>query len=102
MTVTTGDVESYFSKESKKDLSKIFDQYLRTTKIPQLEYKISGDNISYRWTNTVSGFAMPVRLSEGSWLYPSTEWRSVAMTGDLKSRAFEADKNFYITVKKVQ
>ena len=37
-TVDSKDVEVYFSKVSGKDISKIFDQYLRTTKIPVLEY----------------------------------------------------------------
>lgn len=102
MTVTTSDVEKYFSKQAGKDLSKIFDQYLRTTKIPQLEYKIAGDNISFRWSNTVKDFAMPVKLKEGEWLHPTTEWRSIAMTRDLMSKELAVDKNFYITAKKVQ
>lgn len=103
MTVTSQDVETYMSKQSGKDLSKIFDQYLRTTKIPQLEYKIKGDNISYRWTNCVSGFAMPVKL-EGTevWLKATTQWKSSAMTTDLMRQSISADKNFYITVKKVE
>jgi aminopeptidase N len=32
--VTTKQIESYMSEQSGKDLSKIFDQYLRTTKDP--------------------------------------------------------------------
>lgn len=102
MTVTTSDVERYFSKQSGKDLSKIFDQYLRTIKIPQLEYKITGDNLSYRWTNCVSGFAMPVKLEGVNvWLKPTTQWKSIAMTGDLMNKPIDADKNFYVTTKKV-
>src|SRR5438270_7083487 len=38
-TVTSKEVEEYISRESRKDLSKIFDQYLRTTLIPTLELK---------------------------------------------------------------
>ena len=100
-TITTKDVEGYFIKHSGKDLSKIFDQYLRTIKIPVLEYKIKGDNLSYRWTNVVDGFNMPVRLENGEWLSPATEWKSVSMTTALISKGFVLDKNFYITVKKV-
>jgi len=100
-TITTKDVEGYFIKHSGKDLSKIFDQYLRTIKIPVLEYKIKGDNLSYHWTNVVDGFSMPVRLQNGEWLSPATEWKSVSMTADLISKGFAIDKNFYITVKKV-
>src|SRR5688572_8848077 len=61
-TVTSKQVEAYIIKHSGKDLAKIFDQYLRTTGIPVLEYKIKGDNMSYRWTRCITGFNMPVRL----------------------------------------
>jgi aminopeptidase N len=102
-TVNSKDVEVYFSKQSGKDLSKIFDQYLRTIKIPALEYKIKGDNLSYRWANCVSGFAMPVRLeASNEWLKPTNEWKSTAMTSDLIKKGIAADNNFYITVKKVE
>jgi aminopeptidase N len=101
--VDSKDVEAYFSKQSGKDLSEIFDQYLRTIKIPVLEYKIKGDNLSYRWANCINGFAMPVRL-EGSneWLKPTNEWKSTALTSDLIKNGIAADNNFYINVKKVE
>ena len=38
------------------DLSKVFAQYLTTTKIPVFEYTIRGSTLSYRWTNVVPGF----------------------------------------------
>ena len=102
-TVDSKDVEAYFSKQSGKDLSKIFDQYLRTTKIPQLEYKMKGDNLSYRWANTLPGFAMPVKLeSSGDWLLPATEWKSVTMTTGMIKTGLVIDKNFYVTVKKTE
>ena len=101
-TVDTKDVEAYITKQSGKDLSKIFDQYLRGTKIPVLEYKISGDNLSYRWANCIDGFNMPVRLAKsGDWLKPTADWQNIAMTTELQND-FQVDKNFYITVKKVQ
>ncbi len=101
-TVNSKDVETYFSKQSGKDLSKIFDQYLRTVKIPVLEYKVEGDKLLYRWANCVDGFTMPVKLTNGEWLNPTTGWTSVTMTGTLLESGIQADKNFYITVKKVQ
>ncbi|MEO7922278.1 MAG: M1 family metallopeptidase [Chitinophagaceae bacterium] len=101
-TVDSKDVELYFSKHSSKDLSKIFDQYLRTIKIPQLEYKIQGDKLSYRWTNCVNGFAMPLKL-EGTdeWLYPTVAWKKISMTSAMMNKPIAADKNFYVTVKKI-
>ncbi|MEO7983908.1 MAG: M1 family metallopeptidase, partial [Bacteroidota bacterium] len=102
-TVDSKDVEAYFSRVSGKDLSKIFDQYLRTIKIPQLEYKINGDNLSYRWGNCIPGFEMPLKLEgSGDWLRPTAEWKTTAMTADLVKKGVLADKNFYVTVKKIE
>ncbi|MEO6613290.1 MAG: M1 family metallopeptidase [Chitinophagaceae bacterium] len=100
-TVDSKDVEAYFSKHSGKDLSKIFDQYLRTTRIPVLEYKIKNDNLSYRWTNVIPGFTMPVKLEDGEYLAPTIQWKSTSMTADMKNKTLAADKNYYVTVKKV-
>src|SRR5689334_10517529 len=52
-TVSTDEVEKYISEISGKDLGKIFDQYLRTTKVPVFEYKIDNHHLSYRWSNCV-------------------------------------------------
>jgi aminopeptidase N len=100
-TVDSKDIENYITKKSGKDLSKVFDQYLRTTKIPVLEYKIDGEKLLYRWNNCMDGFNMPVKLANsGEWLKPTTQWKQTTVTAGLKDN-FEIDKNFYITVKKV-
>ena len=100
--VTTKQIESYMSEESGKDLSKIFDQYLRTTMIPVLEYKFTGDNMYYRWSNCVQGFNMPVKLDGiDDWLKATTEWKIVASTAGILKDGLKIDRNFYITVKKV-
>jgi aminopeptidase N len=100
--VTTKQIENYMSEQSGKDLSKIFDQYLRTTMIPVLEYKFTGDNMSYRWTNCVHGFNMPIKLDGiDDWLKATTEWKTVAATADILKEGLKIDRNFYITVKKV-
>jgi aminopeptidase N len=93
--VNSKDIENYITKESGKDLSKIFDQYLRTTMIPQLEYQDKKKYTLIRWTNIVPGFKMPVRLANGNWIYPTDSW-----TKTNPQKNFEVDKNFYITVKK--
>jgi aminopeptidase N len=101
-TVDTKDVENYISKRSGKDLSKIFDQYLRTTKIPVLEYKDDGNSVVYRWNNVVDGFNMPVFLTSGKKfkLEPTTEWQQITLP--LNYTMMDVDKNFYVTTKKVQ
>ena len=97
-TVTGKQVEEYIIANSGKDLRKVFDQYLRTTKIPRLEYRQSGNVIYYRWSNVIAGFTMPVKLDNGTWLSPTTEWKPFT-PGSKKS--FSVDKNFYINVKKL-
>src|SRR5262249_45069635 len=62
-TVTTQQIESYISERVGMDLEKVFDQYLRTTKIPLLQYTIDGNKLSFRYDRVVSGFAMPLRVS---------------------------------------
>ena len=100
-TVTSKQVEEYFSNKSGKDLSKIFDQYLRTTQIPVLEHKIEAGSVSFRWTNCVDGFDMPVKLEKTDhWLSPTTTWKQMKITDDVKD-GLQVDKNFYITVKKL-
>jgi aminopeptidase N len=101
--VTSKQVEDYMTQKSGKDLSKIFDQYLRTIKVPVLEYKFTGDNMYYRWTNCVAGFNMPVKLDKvDDWLKATTEWQTVAVTEGILKDGLKIDRNFYITVKKVE
>ena len=61
-----------------------------------------GDRISYRWSNCIPGFNMPVRLERsGEWLNPETHWKATTGTAELLEN-FAIDKNFYIAVKKAQ
>lgn len=98
-TVTTNQIEQYFIKKAKIDLSKIFDQYLRTTQIPTLLYTENKDSINYKWANVVKGFAMPLKLTNGKWIYPTEKSKSLHKTTDISD--FTVDPNFYIKVSKV-
>jgi aminopeptidase N len=101
-TVTGKQVEDYISRNSGLALGKIFDQYLRTTKIPTLEYKLRGRTLSYRWTNVVRGFAMPVRAFVSpdrlAWIRPTESWKTMRVS--LSNGAeFRVDPNFYVLSK---
>jgi uncharacterized Fe-S cluster protein YjdI len=77
---------TYISKQAGKDFSKIFEQYLRTTQIPELIIKGNKNSISYHWENCIKGFDMPVRLNNGQWICPSEKTKSVKLTsGDFDS-----------------
>jgi aminopeptidase N len=104
-TVTTHQIETYISNYAHLDLSKVFDQYLRTTQIPVLEYKMNGQGrVSYRWTNCVKGFNMPLKVSLNGqpeqWITPQEIWRTEG-EGANGEGSFSVNRNFYITVKKL-
>jgi aminopeptidase N len=85
-TVTSPEIEAYMMQYTKKDLSKIFFQYLRTTKIPVLEYKFNNSSmLSYHWSNCVEGFNMPVKVAVAGqaeqWIEPTTDWKTLNFGG---------------------
>ncbi|MFL5753842.1 MAG: M1 family metallopeptidase, partial [Bacteroidia bacterium] len=65
-TVSTQEIENYIGNAVGKDLSKIFDQYLRTVQVPKLKYKVQKGVLTYQWSNCVKGFDMPLRVFTGS------------------------------------
>ena len=57
---TSQDVEQYWIKQSGLELQPIFDQYLRTTQIPKLEFREANGKTECRWTNCLPTFYMAV------------------------------------------
>jgi aminopeptidase N len=103
-TVTTKQIENYISRGAGIDLSKVFDEYLRTTMVPTLEYKLEGQKLSYRWSNVVPGFAMPLKVTTStdtySWIRPTATWKTMAVTLT-RPEDFRLDENFYVNAKDV-
>ena len=99
-TVTSEQIEQYLSDKTEKDLSAFFDQYLRTTMIPKLEYKLENGSITYRYVDIVEGFDMPIRVWEGDmekWLFPSAQWKTESINGT----QLKIDRNFYIETEQL-
>lgn len=100
-TVTTKQIEIYMSAYLKMDLQKIFDQYLRTIKVPELEYRVVKDKLVYRWANCVKGFNMPVKVIASQkelMLKPTDRWQTVSFDDTF----INADINYYVTTKKIE
>lgn len=96
-TVTTQQIESYISKQAGIDLSKIFDQYLRTTQIPLLQYKTEGKTISFKFDRVVNGFAMPLRVDVNGKevkIAPNQTMQTLTLIEEIKT--FAVNRNFYI------
>jgi aminopeptidase N len=103
-TVTTQEIEAFISKKLKLDLAMIFHQYLRTTMVPTLEYRISGREISYHWTNVVAGLNLPIKVLVGNKVQritPSNDWKKLKAPKSFDGKAFSVDKNYYVLVKEV-
>ncbi|MDO5615982.1 MAG: M1 family metallopeptidase [Cruoricaptor ignavus] len=92
-TVTSKQVEEYISKESGIDFSTVFDQYLRTTKIPVLEYFIKDNQLNFRYQNTVENFTLPIKLENGTIINPNDNWQNISLK---PNEIIVFDKNYYI------
>jgi len=100
-TVSSAQIEQYLIDKTELDLSSIFDQYLRTTMVPQLEYSYKEGIFKYRYTKVVDGFKMPIRVfveTKELWISPNTEWQTEMIERDHST--LQVDKNFYIEVLK--
>lgn len=96
--VTTEMVENYIIEKSGMALQKVFDQYLRQTAIPTLEWKVTKNTISYRWTTCIDGFNMPLDVlldEKKTRLYPTTQWQKI------KGSQLQIIKDFYVLDKKI-
>ena len=94
-TVTTKQIEDYISRKAGIDFSKIFDQYLRTIKIPELTYYIKDNLLYYKWSNVVQDFSMEINTSIGK-IKPSRNWKSKKINVD--NKYLYVDENYYVKV----
>lgn len=101
--VSSKQVEDYISKKKGADLSVFFNQYLRATIIPKVEYKIDGNTLCYRYTNIIENFDMPViALINGKeeWLFPNVNWNKKEFSGPIKT--VEIKKDFYVESEEIR
>ncbi|MBM3414568.1 MAG: M1 family metallopeptidase [Bacteroidetes bacterium] len=101
-TVDSKEIEDYFIKKTALPLSPVFDQYLRTTKIPVLEYAVREGALHYRFTNCDPEFAMPVLLDNKPMqeILVNTGWKQILI--DHNFSADSISENYYFTKKRVE
>ncbi|SOD97293.1 M1 family metallopeptidase [Spirosoma fluviale] len=102
-TVTSAQIEQYMSQQSGVNLKPVFDQYLRDSKIPVLEYRPVAGGFQYRWVNCVNEFAMPVKLCLGESgpyvkVQPTSQWKTVSAKNET---LLTVDANYYVLSKLV-
>jgi len=101
--VTSAEVEDFLNKRTQPDLTSFFDQYLRTTKIPVLEYKWKANSLKFKFKNIVKGFEIPVKVyinGKEKWIIPNKEWQSILNNENIIN--FKIDPNFYMNSSKLK
>ncbi len=101
-TVTSAQIEQYMINTSGVDLAPVFDQYLRDTRIPILEYRITDNGLRYHWINTVDGFRMPIDIEIDGVKHrinPMNFWNELKL--DTKPSSVKVDRNFYVAAMSV-
>jgi aminopeptidase N len=96
--IVTEDIVAYFNRKTGRNLTPIFDQYLRHTAIPILELKFdeAAGTVAYRWKADELKFAMPVRVgTKDHWrvIQPAIEWKT--MKTALKKDEFAVATDLY-------
>jgi len=107
-TVNTKDIEDYISKQAGFNFQKVFDQYLRTTQIPTLEFYFTdnGRTLHFHYANCIAGFNLPLVFKsafKAITIQPTETWKSISVEGDAQQAVLpeNLEKLFYIKVKKV-
>ena len=104
-TVNTSDIEHYISQAAGIEFSSIFNQYLRTTKIPTVEYFYTKNKLHYRWINAIDNLYLPIEVNtdekKSIKIIPSNEWKLIK-TGKRKvAHSFSVNQNYYVLTQQI-
>lgn len=103
--IDTPTVLAFFNKETGLDFSKVFEQYLTTTKIPKLVLDKQGKTLKFYWENCVDQFNMPVAImikGKEIRLQPTTNSQELTIDENTSWNDIEvATKRFFVKVKKL-
>ena len=96
--IMTEDMVRFFNARLGRDLTPIFDQYLRRIELPVLElaFNEKAHTVAYRWRADERNFNMPIRVGErGKWqtIQPTSDWQEMPLT--LTRDTFEVATDLY-------
>jgi aminopeptidase N len=102
--ILTEDVVQFFNTQLGRNLTPMFDQYLRRATLPTLELAfVEPGLLAYRWKADERDFAMPVRIgAKGAWqvIKPTTAWKTMR-TSLTRDEVDVATDLYYIAVSKL-
>tara|TARA_B100000809_G_C15139594_1_gene532517 strand:+ start:7060 stop:8682 length:1623 start_codon:yes stop_codon:yes gene_type:complete len=102
-TISSKQLEEYISEKSGIDLTEFWNQYLRTSQVPKVEYKVSSNQLRFRYVSIIENFDMPVIAiinGKEEWIFPTAEWKSKEISKEIKS--IEIKKDFYVENSKME
>jgi aminopeptidase N len=102
--VTGAEVENFINSFSGRDFTKLFQQYLRTTEVPELQWTVKGGKLFTRFTKCVAGLSMLVAITvngEERRVNITDQWSSPASGLRPHSTTLSVDRNWYITTERV-
>jgi aminopeptidase N len=101
-TVTTAQIEEYISKTFNRDLTPVFNQYLRDARLPEFQYFWDGNMLNYRWFYVGNDFNLPVDISiekDQKRLEPTSEWKQLNYFST--GAVVKVNDNYYVSTKLV-
>jgi aminopeptidase N len=102
--IVTEDLVQFFNARLGRNLTPIFDQYLRRAALPtlQLAFNVEEGTVAYRWEAEERGFGMPIRVGRaGEWqvIVPTADWAT--LRSPLSKEEFSvATDLYYVNVVK--
>jgi aminopeptidase N len=92
-------IEDYLSEKTGLNLKSFFDQYLRDTRVPVLEYYVVDNKLTFRWTDCVSGFNIPLKIyvsGVGKTINPKRVFSTIDL--ETNNPVITVDPNYYVGV----
>ena len=90
-------IENFLSEKTGLNLKPFFDQYLRDVRIPVFEYFVKGNNLTFRWSNCVAGFNMPLKIfisGKEKSINPKTGFTTIKL--DIENAVIKVDTGYYV------
>ena len=102
--IMTEDMVQFFNAKLGRNLTPIFDQYLRRAALPalQLAFNEKEGTLAYRWAADERSFDMPIKIGRpGAWqlITPTSDWKVMRATLP-KAELEVATDLFYVDVLK--
>jgi aminopeptidase N len=103
-TIDGDQIVEYVNQRAKYNYSPLFEQYLRYSDVPVLEYRWEKKQLSLKWRAEATGFRMPVIYSSGDTekrvLVSNSEWSTVPLSKkDFNGLSFRDDLMLFLSNK---